>query len=95
VNQISWFHLIKRHGREDQIMTKAAKKVDAKAEANATGVSKTVQNHMDKLTTKSAKIRLLDQEGFTRSEIAKIMGVRYQHVRNVLITPLTGKAVAK
>ncbi len=38
------------------------------------------------LPTKSAKIRALDAEGFSRSEIAKFVGIRYQHVRNVLVS---------
>ena len=46
------------------------------------------------LETKSAQIRYLNGIGFTRSEIStyltKMYGklVRYQHVRNVLITPV-------
>ena len=36
------------------------------------------------LSTKSAKIRELDREGYSRSEIAKHLGLRYQHVYNVL-----------
>jgi hypothetical protein len=40
------------------------------------------------LDTVSAKIRFLDSEGWTRSQIANKLGKRYQHVRNVLITPL-------
>jgi predicted transcriptional regulator len=32
----------------------------------------------------SAKIRYLSYVGKTRSEIAKILDIRYQHVRNVL-----------
>jgi len=39
------------------------------------------------LPTKSAKIRALDQEGYSRSEIARYLGIRYQHVRNVLVAP--------
>ena len=39
-------------------------------------------------STKSAAIRDLTSKGFSRSEIAKVMNIRYQHVRNVLITPL-------
>jgi bifunctional DNA-binding transcriptional regulator/antitoxin component of YhaV-PrlF toxin-antitoxin module len=39
------------------------------------------------LPTKSAKIRALDGEGYTRSEIAKFLEIRYQHVRNVLVGP--------
>ena len=38
--------------------------------------------------TKSAAIRFLNQSGLSRSEIASKLGIRYQHVRNVLITPL-------
>ena len=37
----------------------------------------------------SAQIRYLDSEGYSRSEIARALGKRYQHVRNVLITPVT------
>lgn len=40
------------------------------------------------LPTKSAKIRALAAKDYSRSEIAKFMGIRYQHVRNVLVTPL-------
>ena len=43
------------------------------------------------METKSAKIRYLDSIGWTRGEIATYLDIRYQHVRNVLITPLTGK----
>jgi len=44
----------------------------------------------DKLTT-SAKIRALAAEGVERSTIAELLGKRYQHVRNVLVTKLTSK----
>ena len=43
---------------------------------------------LKKFETKSAAIRFLNSEGLSRSEIAKILEIRYQHVRNVLITPL-------
>lgn len=42
--------------------------------------------------TKSALIRKLAGEGKTRSEIAKMLNIRYQHVRNVLTAPLKTKA---
>jgi hypothetical protein len=38
--------------------------------------------------TKSGAIRALTVEGKSRSEIAKMLKIRYQHVRNVLITPI-------
>ena len=43
---------------------------------------------MSKCTGVSAQIRYLAAEGFDRGDIARITGKRYQHVRNVLITPL-------
>ncbi len=36
-------------------------------------------------TTKADRIRALHMNGYSRSEIAEIMGIRYQHVRNVLV----------
>ena len=38
--------------------------------------------------TKSSAIRKLTVEGKKRNEIAKLLKIRYQHVRNVLITPI-------
>ena len=40
------------------------------------------------LKTKSAMVRRLHSEGYDRSQIAKFMNIRYQHVRNILVTPL-------
>ena len=42
----------------------------------------------DQKMTKSNKIRTLYALGTTRSQIAKLLEIRYQHVRNVLVTPL-------
>lgn len=39
----------------------------------------------------SQKIRKLNSEGFSRGAIAKYLNKRYQHVRNVLITPIAQK----
>lgn len=38
--------------------------------------------------TTSAAIRRLNEQGKSRGEIAKMLGIRYQWVRNVLITPI-------
>lgn len=57
--------------------------------------TKDQQTELDKLPSISAKIRYLDKENFTRSDIAKVMGKRYQHVRNVLETPLKRKPTNK
>lgn len=57
-----------------------------------TNTKRNINTHdkeLSKLTTVSSKIRLLDSKGFTRSEISKKLGKCYQHVRNVLITPIT------
>jgi len=37
------------------------------------------------LPTKSAKIRKLSEAGYERADIARFLGIRYQHVRNVLV----------
>jgi AbrB family looped-hinge helix DNA binding protein len=37
------------------------------------------------LPTKSAKIRALASAGYKRADIARHLGIRYQHVRNVLL----------
>lgn len=63
---------------------------DPKVQAN---VSKAYK----KLPTKSAQIRYLNSQGFSRGDISRILSkyygkeVRYQHVRNVLITPITNE----
>lgn len=61
-------------------------------------VNTKVSNTFKKLPTKSSQIRYLNSQGYSRGDIAKILTkhyypkggkeVRYQHVRNVLITPI-------
>jgi hypothetical protein len=41
--------------------------------------------------SKSAKIRMLYGAGHSKSAIAQLLEIRYQHVRNVLLQPLKGK----
>ncbi len=41
-------------------------------------------------STKSDRIRALDRAGYSRSEIAKYLGIRYQHVWNVLARSTAG-----
>lgn len=36
----------------------------------------------------SAKIRFLNGKGFTTKQISTHLNIRYQHARNVLVTPL-------
>lgn len=40
------------------------------------------------IKTTSGKIRWLAGQGKQRGEIAKLLNIRYQHVRNVLVQPL-------
>lgn len=47
-----------------------------------------LQALMTEHKTKSAVIRHLTSLGKSRSEVAKFMGIRYQHVRNVLTQPV-------
>lgn len=81
-------------------MTKATKKVNTLAIKESKTkevetkvreekqVTKNQQKEMEQMTSISARIRYLDKESFTRSQISKIIDRRYQHVRNVLETPL-------
>ena len=60
-----------------------------KKQAEVTEVAVTIIP--DDIKTVSGKIRFLNAAGKSRSEIAKQLGIRYQHVRNVLIQPLKQK----
>ncbi len=51
-------------------------------------MNKSQKAKVNKLPTTSAKIRYLDSLGMSRSEIKDTLKIRYQHVRNVLITPV-------
>lgn len=47
-----------------------------------------LQKELDSLTTTASKIRLLDSKGYGRGDISRILNIKYQWVRNVLLTPL-------
>lgn len=51
-------------------------------------IEDSISEKLESLTTTSSKIRFLDSLGYTRGDISRILGVRYQWVRNVLITPI-------
>ncbi len=61
-------------------------------------ISPNEQKQMNGLTqhlrTKSDKIRALDKAGYKRQRIADFLGIRYQHVRNVLVQPAPLRARA-
>ena len=51
-------------------------------------LSKDQNAQLDQLTTKSGKIRYLTSLEWSRGQIAEKLKIRYQHVRNVQITPV-------
>lgn len=51
-------------------------------------LNKTIQTELDTLVSTASKIRYLDSQEFSRGDISRILDIRYQWVRNVLITPL-------
>lgn len=63
----------------------------ANTKKTAATLNKDVQAKLDGLTQMASRIRLLDAEGFSRGDISRILNIRYQWVRNVLITPLKNK----
>lgn len=72
-------------------MSKSNVKVEAKSDEKKIEVRKDYNSYdkeLDTMTTKSAKIRFLLSKNWTRSQVAKKLGVIYQHVRNVEITPV-------
>ena len=52
---------------------------------NSTGKNLVMERIVEGMTKKSDKIRALYLQGYSRSEIYKFLGVRYQHVRSVLV----------
>lgn len=59
-----------------------------KAIEQTTTAAHTKDSVMETYKTKSAAIRFLLAEGMKRGEVAKLLEIRYQHVRNVEITPI-------
>ena len=49
-----------------------------------------IQDQLVNLETTSSKIRYLLANGYTRSQVAKVLNIRYQHVRNVELNPKKG-----
>lgn len=62
-----------------------------KQPAKQEGLSAEAQAIVDGTATKSDKIRQLLGLGMKRGDVAKALNVRYQHVRNVEITPIKRK----
>lgn len=70
----------------------------AKQEEATISMTKAQKTQVDSLPTVSARIRYLAEQKFTRSQITKLIPnakggkLRYQHVRNVLVTPVAKAA---
>jgi DNA-binding NarL/FixJ family response regulator len=60
----------------------------ANAKKAATKLPGAQQSKLDELTQTASKIRYLLSEGHSRGDVARILNIRYQWVRNVAITPL-------
>jgi hypothetical protein len=60
----------------------------ANAKKSAQKVTAVQQTALDGMTQMASKIRYLSKEGYSRGDISRILEIRYQWVRNVLITPL-------
>ena len=56
-----------------------------KAEAK---LSAAQQKKLDSFSTTSARIRFLLAKGWERGDVARKLNIKYQHVRNVEITPV-------
>lgn len=75
--------------------TKKAAKIKTESDVNPiTADGYDLVELYEKYKTKSATIRFLAGLGYERKHIAKFMGILYQHVRNVLTTPLKGETKA-
>lgn len=72
---------------EEAEPTKLEEQID-EHRADLDAVRQAARESVAHLKTKSAKIRALAAQGYKVAEIAKILGIIYQHARNVLITPL-------
>lgn len=62
--------------------------VAAAADTSAATEAARIKAELEALPTTSAKIRYLTAKNVKRGDIAKILGIRYQHVRNVQLQPL-------
>jgi DNA-binding transcriptional regulator YiaG len=51
-------------------------------------LSKETQAKLDAMTQMASRIRFLLAEGLSRGDVARVLNIRYQWVRNVAITPL-------
>jgi len=77
--------------RSNSIMTKQTKTKDY-VEYKTKTKTYLVPTKYGELSSVSAIIRAMTADGYSRWQIHKVTGILYQHVRNVLITPLANKS---
>lgn len=70
------------------MMTEALETLKGTNKKVATDEIKEAREQLDEGLTKSAMIRELSRQGFERADIARVLNIRYQHVRNVLVQKL-------
>jgi lambda repressor-like predicted transcriptional regulator len=70
-----------------------AKQVEQQVQAPAQPQLPSAADLIKQHGTKSAAIRALTAAGHSRTVVAKALGIKYQHVRNVLITPIKKQKV--
>lgn len=81
---------------KEQVVTHQELKVAKKGKKEKVAefvLTKEQEKELAAQTSVSAQIRYLDKEGMPRSQIATKLNKIYQHVRNVLETPLKRKSV--
>lgn len=67
-----------------EVILEVADKPAGRQKKQAPKLTATQQKKVDGFQTKSAKIRYLFNEGYDKADIARSLGIIYQHVRNVL-----------
>ena len=76
----------------DEQFNNAIKAVQNANSNNTAELTTEQQKIVTSTDTKSDKIRKLLASGLKRGAVAKALGIRYQHVRNVELMPLKRKA---
>jgi hypothetical protein len=64
----------------------------ANTKKTAPKINPALQTRLDACTSTAQRVRLLNSEGMSRGDISRALNIRYQWVRNVLITPLKSAA---
>jgi uncharacterized lipoprotein YehR (DUF1307 family) len=82
---------MRKQRSETVVSHKDLKAKTEKVEVETTKLTKEQTKALEGFKTVSEKIRFLNKEGITNSNISRLLNKRYQHVRNVLETPLKRK----